>query len=47
MPFAATRVGLEIVLLVKQVRKRETNITCYPLYLESKIMMQMNSFTKP
>ena len=30
MPFAATRMDLEIVILVKRARKRKTNITCCP-----------------
>ena len=36
MPFAATRMGLEIII-ISEVRKRKTNITRYHLYVGSKI----------
>ena len=43
MPFAATWMDLEIIILSK-VRKRKTN-NIYHLYVESKNMIQMNLFT--
>ena len=40
MAFAATRVDLEIIILMKQVRQGKTNIWWYHLYLESKIIQR-------
>ena len=45
MPFAATWMGLEIIIL-SEVSQRKTNITRYSLFVESLKMMQMNLFTK-
>ena len=46
MPFAATWMDLEIVLL-SEVRQRKRNIVWYHLYVESKKkMIQMNLLTK-
>ena len=36
MPFSETWMELEILLL-REVRRRKTNTTCYHLYVESKI----------
>ena len=46
MPFAATCMDLDIIIL-NEVRQTKTNITgYYHLSMESKKMMQMNLFTK-
>ena len=37
MPFAATWMDLEIVILNAVVKKRMTNTICYLLYVESKV----------
>ena len=38
MPFAATRMDLEMIILSEvQVTKRKTNTICYHLYMESKV----------
>ena len=44
MPFAATWVDLEIIIL-SEVSQTKTN-SIYHLYMESKKMLQMNLFTK-
>lgn len=36
LPFAGTRMDLERLCLVKHIRQRKTNTTCYYLYMESK-----------
>ena len=41
MPFAATRMDLEIIIL-SDVSQTKTNIIWYFLYVESKKMLQMN-----
>ena len=45
MPFAATWIGVEIIIL-SEVIQRKTNIIWYHLYVESKKMIQMNLITK-
>ena len=40
MAFAATRMDLEIIILMKQVRQGKTNIWWYHLYLGSKIIQR-------
>ena len=45
MPFAATWMDLEIIIL-SEVSQRKTNIIWCHLYVESKKMIQMNLFTK-
>ena len=45
MPFAATWMGLEMIIL-SEVRQRKTNIKSYHSYVESKKMIEMNLFTK-
>ena len=44
MPLAATRMNLEIIIL-SEVSQTKTNIICYHLYVESK-MIQMNIYSK-
>jgi len=43
MPFVATWMHLEIIMLMKQARQRQIS---YHLYMESKKMIQMNFYTK-
>ena len=45
MPFAATRMDLEIIIL-SDVSQTKTNIIWYFLYVESKKMLQMNAVYK-
>ena len=45
MPFAATWMGLEMIIL-SEVSQTKTNIIRYQLCVESKKMIQMNLFTK-
>ena len=45
MPFAATQMDLEIIIL-SEVSQTKTNIICYHLYVESKKVIQVNLFTK-
>ena len=45
MPFAATRMNLEIIIL-SEVSQTKTNTIRYHLYVESKKKIQMNLFTK-
>ena len=45
LPFTATRMDLEIIILTK-VRHTETNVIYYHLYVESKKVIQINFFTK-
>ena len=45
VPFAATEMGLEIIIL-SEVSQIKTYITGYNLYLECKNIRQMNLFTK-
>ena len=44
VPLAATRMNLEIIIL-SEVSQTKTNIICYHLYVESK-MIQMNIYSK-
>ena len=46
MPFAATWMGLKIIIL-SEVSQRKTNIMWCHLYSESKTMTQVHLFTKP
>ena len=46
MPFAATWIDLQIILL-SEVSQKETNVIWYHLYVDSKKkMIQINLFTK-
>ena len=45
LPFAATWMDLEIIIL-SEVSQTKTNIIWYHLYVESKKIIQRNSFTK-
>ena len=45
MSFAVTWMDLEIVIL-SEVRQKNTNIILYHLYVEFKEIVQMNLFTK-
>ena len=46
MPFAATGMELEIIILSEVVGQRKTNIMWYCIYAESSKMIPMNIFTK-
>ena len=46
MPFAATGMELEIIILSEVVGQRKTNIMWYCIYTESSKMIPMNIFTK-
>ena len=37
LPFIAARMALEIIILMKEVRKRKTSTILYNLHMESKI----------
>ena len=45
MPFAATHIGLEIIIL-SEVSQRKTDIIWYHLYVESKKFIQANLFAE-
>ena len=46
MPFAATWMDLEIIILSEVSRGKKTNVISYDLCAEFKNMIQMNLFTK-
>ena len=46
MPFAATWMDLEIIILSEVSRGKKTNVISYDLCAELKNMIQMNLFTK-
>ena len=46
MPFVATWMDLEIIILSEASQQRKTSTIWYRLYMESKKMIQTNLFTK-
>ena len=46
MPFAATSVDLDIIILSEVSQTEKPNVTRYNLCVESKKMIQINLFTK-
>ena len=46
MPFAVTRMDLEIIILSEVSQTEKDKIIWYRLHMESKKIVQMNFFTK-